>query len=230
MFQVYVITNKINGKKYIGCTERELRLRWNKHIYKMNEGSQCALHKAIRKYGKDNFEINLLEVYKSKLDMLVGEIKYIEMYNTYYNGYNETLGGEGGNTNSGKQFHKEWRLKISKSHIGKSCILRRRFSDNVEKEICKLYIEENRSAYSLSKQFNCYRSTIYSLLKRNNISIRKSKYTGHSNKCNIFSLEQEAEICKIYIEQNVSRAELARKFGCSKNTIRNILTRHNIEN
>ena len=65
MYQVYVIVNQINGKMYVGSTERELKIRWQKHLVKTNEGSLCTLHKAIRKYGRDNFDIRMIEEYSS---------------------------------------------------------------------------------------------------------------------------------------------------------------------
>ncbi len=132
-------------------------------------------------------------------------------------------------TNTGKKFDDEWRVKISKSQSGKEKKKKRRFSEEIEKEICRLYIEEEKSTYVLGKQFSCQRTTIADILRRNNIETRQSNYTGHSNSCNLFSLEQELEICKIYQEGNISRAELSRKFNCGKTTIRDILLRHNIK-
>lgn len=231
MYQVYVIENKLNGKKYIGSTERELKIRWQRHLAKANEGSLCSLHKAIRKYGRDNFDIRMLAEYPTREAMLAGEIEYVTHFDTYKskNGYNDTPGGDGGNTNGGKTFSDEWKTNMSKSAAGKPQISRRKFSSEVEKEICKLYLEQKMSAYALGKQFKCPRTTISDILKRNNIVIRKSNYTGHKNGRNIFTLDQEKEICKIYQVGNISRSELARQYGCGKTTIRDILLRHNIK-
>lgn len=132
-------------------------------------------------------------------------------------------------TNTGKIFDEEWKTKISKSQAGKPRKSNRRFSDELEIEICRLYVEEEQSTYALGKQFDCSRTTIDDLLKRNGISIRQSNYTGHSNRRNIFSSEQELEICKLYQDGNTSRASLAKKFGCGKTTIRDILLRHKIK-
>lgn len=58
-----------------------------------------AIHKAILKYGSENFTIEVLETVSNcenlgeKLDML--EQYYINLYDTYHNGYNSTSGGRG---------------------------------------------------------------------------------------------------------------------------------------
>jgi len=132
-------------------------------------------------------------------------------------------------TNTGKTFDDEWKNKISKSHAGKEQKSRRRFSEEIEKEICRLYTMDKLSTYSLGKKFEVQRTTIADILRRHNIETRQSNYTGHSNNCNIFTLEQELEICRLYQEGNISRTELYKRFGCGKTTIRDILLRHNIK-
>src|SRR6202000_2509529 len=61
-------------------------------------------------------------------------------------------------TNTGKTFDDEWRFKISKANTEKDNISKRRFSPEVEQEICKLYMEEEKSTYALGKEFNCQRT------------------------------------------------------------------------
>lgn len=97
----------------------------------------------------------------------------------------------------------------------------------IEKEICQLYVENERSTYSLGKQFDCPRTTIADILKINNIKIRQSNYTSHSNGKKIFSLEQEMEICSQYSLGKLSRSGLAKQYCCGKTTVREILLKHN---
>lgn len=119
-YQVYVVVNKINGKMYVGSTERELKIRWQKHLVKVNEGSLCIFHKAIRKYGRDNFDIRIIEEYPTREAVLAGEVDYVSYFDTYKSsyGYNDTPGGDGGNTNGGKKFSEEWKAKISEGKTG----------------------------------------------------------------------------------------------------------------
>jgi len=136
MYQVYVVVNTVNNKMYVGRTERILDVRLQKHICKANEGSLCYLHKAIRKYGKDNFVIRMVEEYPSRDAMLVGEIDWISYFDTYKSfwGYNDTPGGEGGNTNGGKKFSEEWKTKMSAAKKNKV------FSEEHKKNLSKSHM------------------------------------------------------------------------------------------
>jgi group I intron endonuclease len=132
-------------------------------------------------------------------------------------------------TNLGKSFSNDWKIKISKAQSGKERKSTRRFTEEIEKEICRLYVEEAKSTYKLEQQYNCCRTLIKSILLRNDVEIRKSNYTGHNNGCNIFSIAQELEICAKYLEGNISRHDLSTQFNCGKTTIREILLRHNVK-
>jgi hypothetical protein len=55
--RIYQITNKINNKKYIGKTIKSLSTRFYNHCYASKNGSTTYFHKALRKYGKNNFFI-----------------------------------------------------------------------------------------------------------------------------------------------------------------------------
>lgn len=86
---IYKITNKINGKMYIGQSI-DIKTRWKHHLYTKSRDTQ--LTKAIQKYGKDNFIFEIIcEIPESVLDLY--EISYIKYYETYKNGYNMTEGG-----------------------------------------------------------------------------------------------------------------------------------------
>lgn len=96
---IYCITNKINGKKYIGQTTETIHKRWIRHI---NSHSNMAISKAIDKYGKENFEIKELlcatcNTKKELCDTLnYLEIALIESNNSLIDfecGYNITRGG-----------------------------------------------------------------------------------------------------------------------------------------
>lgn len=98
MNEVYLITNRINGKQYVGVTCRGYQVRFAEHIHDAMSGSTCILHNAIRKYGPSNFDIMLLESDISDSDIDSKEQYYIKLYNTFYAsgiGYNMTEGGGG---------------------------------------------------------------------------------------------------------------------------------------
>lgn len=91
MIGIYLITNKINGKNYIGQSI-DIARRWRQHREAVSYG-QTPLYKAIRKYGIENFDFCILEEC-SKEELNDKEIQYIEQYNSYFCGYNQTRGGD----------------------------------------------------------------------------------------------------------------------------------------
>ena len=56
---IYKITNKINGKIYIGQTIRTLRERFNAHSSK--NGSHTYIGRSIKAHGKENFLIEEID-------------------------------------------------------------------------------------------------------------------------------------------------------------------------
>ena len=94
---IYAIRNILNGKMYIGKTEHaNPEKRYKRHLTDAHK-KRCkerALYRAINKYGAENFEFQVLEEVSTE-NVNQKEQHYIALYNTYHNGYNETIGGEG---------------------------------------------------------------------------------------------------------------------------------------
>lgn len=92
MIGIYKITNLINGHAYIGQS-KDIERRWQDHQFYSNDNT--AIHTAFKKYGIKNFSFEIIE--ECSLEELdKKEIYWIKFFNTYYDGYNETLGGQGG--------------------------------------------------------------------------------------------------------------------------------------
>jgi len=94
---IYLITNTVNGKKYIGATKISVSTRWSQHRSSAKRGSQYALHQAIHKYGKEAFSVKTLEtVVGTYAELMAAEIRAISVHATISPaGYNLTSGGEG---------------------------------------------------------------------------------------------------------------------------------------
>ena len=108
---IYLITNIINGTKYVGQAVHFVNSknkkkkwgylgRWKNHIVKANNfkeneyKSSCRyLDNAIRKYGKDKFKVEVLKICKEE-ELNYWEEHFIKELNTLEpNGYNLTTGG-----------------------------------------------------------------------------------------------------------------------------------------
>ena len=104
-----------NGKKYVGLTTHNPEKRKNEHLScSRNMNPKYLVHKAIKLYGEDSFEMIILVKSKNKDELKSLEINYIQEHNTYFEnglGYNMTLGGEG---MFGYKFSDEIKLKMSR--------------------------------------------------------------------------------------------------------------------
>lgn len=120
MYSIYVLTNTVNGKKYVGFTGRGLRQRWLEHRRNANAGSiQCRLYSAIRKYGVECFTIE--EVFTSdnrELTLREMEPYYIRLLETFGpKGYNANEGGWNTNTDEKRAAASE-RMKQNNPNAG----------------------------------------------------------------------------------------------------------------
>lgn len=93
---VYVHTNKMNGKKYVGITSMLPRKRWaNGHGYRSN----VLFYRAIQKYGWESFEHSVLFYGLTREEAYAKEIELISTFkasNPRF-GYNIDKGGNGSN-------------------------------------------------------------------------------------------------------------------------------------
>lgn len=87
--KVYCITNLVNGKKYVGVTRFNVKARLAQHVYKSKNNPKTWLHKAIAKYGSDNFIVE--EIASCVGDWSEAERLVIQSINPEYN---MTNGGE----------------------------------------------------------------------------------------------------------------------------------------
>jgi group I intron endonuclease len=129
---IYKITNLINGKLYIGQTTTTIEKRFKQHIYKYSTNSKykTIINQAIKKYGKENFQIEIIDVGADINELNLKEKKWIVELNTIMpHGYNMTTGGDRyvmseetkeklRKSSTGKKVSDETRKKQSKSHMG----------------------------------------------------------------------------------------------------------------
>lgn len=119
-YYIYKITNKINGKIYIGQA-RDVRLRWRSHKSsasmvkegrkKRGDNGIQVIHLAIAKYGIENFTFEIIEEVDTLDEANERETYWVSYYDSYHNGYNLTLGG----FNAPKT--EEWKEKVKATRI-----------------------------------------------------------------------------------------------------------------
>lgn len=105
---IYLLRNKVNGKGYVGQTVQTLHARWLSHLCEMRAGSSCAIHRAIRKYGQDNFEKCILATASTLDELNLLEDFHICLQHTLLpDGYNLDTGGKN------HRMHADTKAKLS---------------------------------------------------------------------------------------------------------------------
>ncbi|MBQ9391951.1 MAG: GIY-YIG nuclease family protein [Lachnospiraceae bacterium] len=145
---IYKVTNKINNKVYIGQTIQSVKDRWYRHCGKSGiSEAEMNTHfkRAILKYGKENFILETIETCDVAL-LDEKEQYYIKLYDSYNNGYNFTLGGQG------------WRKPF-------------KTSEQENKVIIELY-KMGFTLKDIGKEFSIDKATVKGILVRYNITLR----------------------------------------------------------
>jgi len=120
--KTYIIyRHTLNNKHYIGYSSKTLEERLADHIKEsIVDKSERHFHRAIRKYGQENITSIVLDVASTKSEATLKESQYIIEYDTFRNGYNMTLGGDGGNTKEKytEEEMSEWKKTFSERMSG----------------------------------------------------------------------------------------------------------------
>ncbi len=108
-YKIYLITNSVNGKQYVGLTIGTLADRLKQHFAAARKGRKASLPNAIRKYGESAFSIQLIRAdARSYEELQDQEINEIATRDCIRNGYNSAVGGAVGITKpitvQGKRF------------------------------------------------------------------------------------------------------------------------------
>lgn len=197
--RIYIIRNTINSKVYIGQTKVSLKLRFQNHLSAARNGKDYVIGKAIRKYGEENFYIELLE--ECTIEELNERERYwISYFNSTDNkfGYNISIGGNVIRTT--KELNKDLVISMFNSgipaykiakilHTGVPNITNLLKDSNIiygldlqktdkleEAMIIDLYLD-GYSTIDIGRKFNKNKSTIRRILLRNNIKLRTFEET-----------------------------------------------------
>lgn len=246
---IYKVTNKVNGKSYIGQTRNTVEFRWRQH-YKAKDNKY--FHRAIQKYGKENFEVVTLEECDVNL-LNEREIYYINKYDTFNNGYNLTKGGTtytptkrctNGYIEVDDKYDeiKEMYLagystaKISSLYnVDRHCIsnilkslgvkVRPVNKISINAQEFKELVEDYKTGCSLkflAKRYGCTGVALRDYLQKRGVNLR--------DKFSILKDEsKQQELIKEYLQGTLKLKEIQQKYHCEYRTFLKVLTSHGIK-
>lgn len=194
--KIYLITNDVNSKVYVGQTIQTLNKRFNGHCCysKSDRSINMYIKRAIHKYGRDKFHIQLIE--ECPVNILDEREKYwINFYNSYNTGYNLTLGGQDSNY-----------FNINK------------LENIIDIKKFEQYILEFKPLVSeVANHFGISKCSVYNLIKRiNNPNLILNSY--NPRKCKTIEDIDKEELINLY-KEGWSILDLVKKYHIRKNKI-----------
>ena len=221
---IYIISNTINSKVYIGQTWIGVEKRFINH---RNDKRFCIkLVRAFAKLGKDKFSVKNLAYCETQAKADATEIWFIKYFDSIKHGYNIRGGGSHG------KMSEETKRKISKAHIGLNTWMKgKKHSIKTKEKISRLLIgntrrrgkiasDETRSKMSLARIGNKNR------LGSNHSEETKAKISKASSGANNGNSKINYDIaCQIRDDAKTikSKSILSSKYKLSKTTIGRIL-------
>ena len=217
-FYVYLIRNQINGKIYVGESHNPQH-RWQQHCWTAKNENKSTkdftyFHRAIRKYGEDNFILKVVGVWSSETEALMHETEWIETLKDF--GcilYNLTKGGEG---SSGYKHTEEAKIKMSQFHSGK--ILK----EETKNKISNSLKGRKRSLNAIEKcSLSLQGHKIPENVKNKISTALKGKIIGENHSRAKLTERNALDILELR-KRGFSLKEIASKFGVDKTTIGDI--------
>ena len=223
---IYCIKNKVNGKRYVGKSI-DIERRWNNHITQLrnNNHPNEYLQRSWNKYGEDVFDFCVLEVCESET-LNSREIYWIDYYESFTNGYNLTLGGDGGNTIAGYTEEQLKKLKQKHQSISINKGENNPMSKLSESDVYKIIQKLLNGEYivDIAREYNVDSVTIRDIKSHRTWtditkditfpSVSKKAVKGiHGKRVNQYTLDG------VLINSFVSAAEAERITGCARQNI-----------
>lgn len=220
---IYKVTNKVNGKIYIGLTTFTIFKRMRGH-YNSSKTPKFHFHLALKKYNEEDFVWEVIDRCESGQydDLKEMEVAWINYYDSYNNGYNSTLGGEGilGCQNTRTE---ESNLKIAK--LTKKEVF----------SIIKMYNNTDLPLAVIGDNFSVSAGAVFDIVKKKtwvkitkDIKIRQRqqpKIVGTRHGMSKVTEKDVLKIRKLSKEEMYSQKDLSRMFGLSRPNIVSIIKR-----
>lgn len=227
-FGIYSITNTCTGDMYIGQTVVSFEERWNQHKRELrnNKHENSMLQRAFNKYGEEAFIYRILHLCDELDDVNELEKYYIKKYDTYNNGYNLTLGGEGYLIKS-DEVMSEIRRKIKEKVRDKSKFTLKQI-ENVKIMLSKpSELKQSSKIEYISEKTGVNKSVIYSILKMGSwVDVREDLneqivLENEKNKLVKFVVDD-------FLEKELTINEISQKYELTAETVRTYLKKNKI--
>jgi len=208
---IYITTNMINGKKYIGQKVFDTNSMWKSYL-----GSGTYLKNAINKYGKENFYREIVAIAYSQEDLNRFEIELIKNHNAVKSKdyYNISYGGE--SVMFGRKHTDKTKQQMSRSFKG------RVYSEEHNIKISKSKLESNFKYSKESKQ-KMSDSHIGKKLPKEQKEKISAKTTGEKNPATKLTNKIVIEIKKM-LQQGFTTKEITSKYNISPQVLSQIRT------
>lgn len=244
MHYLYHIENQINGKIYVGKSMERRDSRWLEHKIDARSGrTKMPIHRAMNKYGEENFSYNVISMYNTQEEALLAEvdlIAYLREQGVVL--YNVADGGNGwmsgkkrgprsaehqknahkfpkGNipVNKGTEMSLETRNKVSKNAAG------RKISDLQRQEIKDLYATGKYSHREIGLLYSISQGHITNIINGKTGYISRKSLLPKKSKISIKRKNMTDEIIRSYKTGNYTQTELAKMYQLHRKTIGSII-------
>lgn len=214
---IYKYQNKINGKIYIGQSQ-DIERRFQQHLYDAEKRpmESTGIDLAINKYGIENFTFEIIE--RCRVEELDDkEIFWINFYNSYADGYNQSPGGRvlrGENHPKAiLTLEQVWQLREAyKNHIKRS-------------EAFKPFLEQGITERALLKVWNCENwNDIHIDVYTDENKLWHKKQIGNKNQKGLSSLDraikqEDIDLWRKEFENGLTINAIAKKYKHDNGTV-----------
>lgn len=221
---IYRIENLINHKSYIGQSV-DIYERWVEHKWALNNKQHNNQHlvRSWHKYGANNFKFTIIDRCDEN-ELNDREVYWVDYYDAYYNGYNQTKGGDGC---LGKVWTEEEREKISRS------VLQVNFDGEIIARFINIDDAEKQTGVDHRQIWNCANKHCSYYKRNGKLYEHISKTAGgyiwvYEDNFETFNLQDYVDIRNKPVRQydlhwNLIKcwpsAECTKQYGYSHNTI-----------
>jgi group I intron endonuclease len=248
IFTIYLITNKLNGKVYVGQTHVGLKSRWKSHRDYARRGSKYPICKAIRKYGPESFTIQEIASCDSQEWADYLERVWILLYDSRNRkkGYNVR---EGGNTSpmagstreklskatklawAEGRIHSYSHTEETKKKISESQRAGRFHNHPVTSEELVFLWNSHVLVHELANHFSLTTTTIYERIKNSGLPFREFSCSKNRSKDNHpRNLPFDVEAAWKLRETGMSYDKIGRQMGYTPTLVSRRLKKHKESN